>query len=229
VDVPTDRFVISLQNHDQVGNRARGERLSTLLPPEAVRLAAAILLLSPYVPLLFMGEEYGETHPFLYFVSHGDPQLVDAVREGRRREFAGFEWNGEIPDPQAESTFEDSRLDWDAVRRPAHAQLRALYHDLLELRQVHPALKPGLVTIDVNHDARAEWVTVALTGGAEHLLGGFNFATVERHLPTSGARSWDLVLSTDASAYGGQDRVRTTAGDLLLPPLSAALLRAGTA
>ena len=87
-DVPADRFVVCLQNHDQVGNRARGERLASLVPPGALRLAAALLLLSPYVPLLFMGEEHGEANPFLYFVSHGDPALVEAVREGRRREFA---------------------------------------------------------------------------------------------------------------------------------------------
>jgi maltooligosyltrehalose trehalohydrolase len=229
VDLPTDRFVISLQNHDQVGNRARGERLSTLLPPEAVRLAAAILLLSPYVPLLFMGEEYGETHPFLYFVSHGDPQLVEAVRQGRRREFAGFEWSGEIPDPEAESTFDASRLDWEAARHPPHAQLHALYRDLLELRQVHPALKPGVSNIAVNHDSRAEWVTVSLSARDEHLLGGFNFAASERDLPTSAAQSWELLVSTDAAAYGGQNRVRATASQLVLPPLSAALLRAGAA
>ena len=82
VDVPADRFVVCIQNHDQVGNRARGERLAALLPPDAVRLAAAMLLLSPYLPLLFMGEEHGETNPFLYFTSHGDPALVDAVGKG---------------------------------------------------------------------------------------------------------------------------------------------------
>ena len=93
-DVPRDRFVVCVQNHDQTGNRAGGERLAALVSPGAVRLAAAILLLSPYVPLLFMGEEHGETNPFLYFVSHGDPALVEAVREGRRREFAAFAWIG---------------------------------------------------------------------------------------------------------------------------------------
>jgi maltooligosyltrehalose trehalohydrolase len=229
VDLPTDRFVICVQNHDQVGNRARGERLSTLVSAEALRLAAAILLLSPYVPLLFMGEEYGESHPFLYFVSHGDPKLVEAVREGRRREFAGFQWSGEIPDPQAESTFEASRLDWAAAGRQPHAQLRALYHDLLQLRRVHPALKPGIASIEVSHDAGAEWVRLALSAGDEHLLGGFNFAGAERQLPTSAARSWHLILSTDAASYGGGDRGRVVPGQLVLPPLSAALLRSGAA
>lgn len=229
LDLPADRFVICVQNHDQVGNRAQGERLSVLVPSEALRLAAAILLLSPYVPLLFMGEEYGETHPFLYFVSHSDPQLVEAVREGRRREFAAFGWSGEIPDPQAESTFDASRLDWDAARRAPQAQLRALYHDLLELRRDLPALKPGVASVRVSYDDRAEWVTLALSAGNDHVFGGFNFAGEESPLPTERARPWALVLSTDAAAYGGGDRVRLTAGQLVLPPLSAALLRARAA
>jgi maltooligosyltrehalose trehalohydrolase len=229
VDVPAERFVICVQNHDQVGNRARGERLSALVPPDALRLAAAILLLSPYVPLLFMGEEYGETRPFLYFVSHGDPELVEAVRLGRQLEFAGFGWRGEIPDPQAESTFEASRLDWDAARRPPHAQIRALYRDLLQLRRVLPALKPGVASVRVSHDVRDEWVMLGLSTGDDYLLGGFNFAAEERQLPGVEGQSWDLVLSTDAAAYGGENRIRLTGGQLLLPPLSAALLRPGVA
>src|SRR5262249_23569043 len=94
------QFVVSSQNHDQVCNRAQGERLTALTDFEGLKLAAGLVLLSPYVPLLFMGEEYGETSPFLYFVSHGDPALIDAVRRGRREEFKKFAWQGEPPDPQ---------------------------------------------------------------------------------------------------------------------------------
>jgi maltooligosyltrehalose trehalohydrolase len=97
---PTDlepwRFVVCCQNHDQVGNRARGERLSSLFDWESLKLAAGLVLLSPHIPLLFMGEEYNETAPFLYFVSHGDPALIEAVRRGRREEFARFTWEGEV-------------------------------------------------------------------------------------------------------------------------------------
>jgi maltooligosyltrehalose trehalohydrolase len=228
VDVPADRFVVCVQNHDQVGNRACGERLSALVATDALRLAAAILLLSPYVPLLFMGEEYGETHPFLYFVSHSDPKLVEAVREGRRREFAAFGWSGEIPDPQSESTFEASRLDWGAAHRPPHAQLRALYHDLLELRRALPALEPGVATVRVSHDERAEWVSLELSAGSDRLLGIFNFADQERPVPTEQSHPWRLVLSTDAAVYGGGDRAHLSPGLSVLPPLSAALLRAGS-
>ncbi len=121
------RCVVFSQNHDQVGNRRLGDRLGL----EDRKLAAAAVLLSPSIPLLFMGEEYGETAPFQYFVSHGDAGLVEAVRAGRRAEFAAFGWTGEVPDPQAESTFERSKLD---PSRGDPARL-AYYRRLLELRK----------------------------------------------------------------------------------------------
>jgi maltooligosyltrehalose trehalohydrolase len=98
-DLPYDRFVVCVQNHDQVGNRMLGERLSALTDLEGCKLAAATLLTAPFVPMLFMGEEHGETAPFQFFVSHADPALRDAVRTGRREEFAAFAWRGEAPDP----------------------------------------------------------------------------------------------------------------------------------
>src|SRR5205823_6336887 len=93
------QFVVCAQNHDQVGNRMNGERLAALVPREKLRLAAAAVILSPFIPMLFMGEEYGETAPWQYFTSHGDPDLIEAVRRGRREEFEEFEWEGEPPDP----------------------------------------------------------------------------------------------------------------------------------
>jgi len=123
--LPREKFVVAIQNHDQVGNRARGDRLATMLAPDRLRLAAALLLLSPYVPLIFMGEEYGETNPFQYFVSHGDPELVEAVRGGRRKEFETFGWSEDVPDPQDEDTRRRSDLDRDRASRPEHAALFA--------------------------------------------------------------------------------------------------------
>jgi maltooligosyltrehalose trehalohydrolase len=140
-DLPGDRFVVSIQNHDQVGNRARGDRLSRLLPPPAERLAASLLLLSPYLPLIFMGEEYGEEHPFLFFCSFGDARLAQQVREGRRKEFAAFAWQGEVPDPQDEATFRASRPTWSWPPETIHAGLRHLYADLLAGRRQWPALR----------------------------------------------------------------------------------------
>src|SRR5690606_30764198 len=104
-DIAPERFVVFIQNHDQIGNRMLGDRLTVRLSPEQNELAAAALLLSPFTPLLFMGEEYGETAPFPYFVSHTDEALAEAVRRGRSEEFASFRWAGEPPDPQAPETF----------------------------------------------------------------------------------------------------------------------------
>lgn len=139
-DCPAWRFVVCSQNHDQVGNRALGERLSKLLPFSALKLTAAAVLLSPYLPLLFMGEEYGELRPFQYFISHGDPALIEGVRAGRKQEFAAFHVEGEAPDPQSETTFEASKLQWPLGQMGRHGQLRAFYRELLQLRRTLPAL-----------------------------------------------------------------------------------------
>jgi maltooligosyltrehalose trehalohydrolase len=138
--VPARRFIVFSQNHDQVGNRMRGERLSELTDLEGLKLAAGAVLLSPFLPLLFMGEEYGEVAPFPYFVSHTDPQLVEAVRRGRREEFARFTWPGELPDPQSEETFRRARLNWELRRQGHHRVLCEFYAELLRLRRTLPAL-----------------------------------------------------------------------------------------
>lgn len=133
---PPGKFLAYIQNHDQVGNRIRGERLSRLVRFEQLKLAAACVLLSPYIPLLFMGEEYGEEAPFAYFISHTDPELVEAVRRGRREEFRAFAWQKEPPDPQSPETFRNSKLN-AALRNKDGRQtaLYALYCELITLRK----------------------------------------------------------------------------------------------
>jgi len=138
-NIPAHRFVVFAQNHDQVGNRMNSERLSQLVPFEALKLAAGIVLLSPFIPLLFMGEEYGETAPFPYFVSHSEG-LVEAMRKGRREEFAAFQWQGESPDPQDEATFSRARLNRDLCCDGQHRVLLELYRELIRLRKETPAL-----------------------------------------------------------------------------------------
>jgi maltooligosyltrehalose trehalohydrolase len=138
--LPGERFVIYSQNHDQVGNRAYGERLSALVPFPALKLAVGLVLCAPNIPLLFMGEEYGESAPFLYFTSHTDPALAQAVRDGRRREFARFTWAEEIPDPQNPQTFERSRLTHSLREQGHHSALLRFYRDLITLRKRSPAL-----------------------------------------------------------------------------------------
>lgn len=138
--LPAKRFVISAQNHDQVGNRLLGERLAGLVPFEASKLAAAAVLLSPNIPLLFMGEEYGETAPFAYFVDHGDAGLIQAVREGRRQEFAAFGWQQEPPDPQSQETYAAARLNWSLrCRDDRHGCLHRFYQRLISFRTNTPA------------------------------------------------------------------------------------------
>ena len=139
--VRAEQLVVYAQNHDQVGNRARSDRLSALLPFEAQKLVAAWVLLSPYTPLVFMGEEYGETAPFLFFTDHGDARLGEAVRRGRRAEFAAFGWDVEVPDPQAESTLVRSRLAWEDRTQGTHAALLAYHRALLGLRRSHAAFR----------------------------------------------------------------------------------------
>jgi maltooligosyltrehalose trehalohydrolase len=139
-DLPGEHFVICVQNHDQVGNRAQGDRLSTMLPLEAVKVAAALMFAAPALPLLFMGEEYGETSPFQFFTSFLDPALMEAVRRGRTAEFLRFAWQGEVPDPGAPATFLRSRLNHSLATAPRHRELREYYRRWLALRAEHPAL-----------------------------------------------------------------------------------------
>ncbi|HYK55328.1 MAG TPA: DUF3459 domain-containing protein, partial [Flavisolibacter sp.] len=139
--VPGGKFVVFNQNHDQIGNRALGERLSMLVSFEKLKLAAAVLLLSPYIPMFFMGEEYGDDTPFYYFVSHSDPALVEAVRKGRREEFKDFGFTSEPPDPQNEKTFNDSKIHWEKRTQGEHYILLQWHRELIRLRQTLAVLK----------------------------------------------------------------------------------------
>jgi maltooligosyltrehalose trehalohydrolase len=213
--VPRQRFIVCAQNHDQVGNRPLGERLAALVPAERQRLAAALVLLSPYIPLLFMGEEYGETAPFLYFIEHGDPALVEAVRAGRRREFEalGLTAAAQI-DPQSEETFARAKLDWDRRESPSGALLLALYMDLLALRREEPTLKPGASVVHV--EGSADWCTqlrsMPLQGdifdavrAQRTLWCAFNLRGRPQDVPVPAEAPWGwrLRLSTDEPTYGG--------------------------
>jgi maltooligosyltrehalose trehalohydrolase len=138
---PGQQFVVFNQNHDQIANGSGGNRLSTLISFERQKLAAAVLLCAPNLPMLFMGQEYGETAPFLFFTSHSDPELAEAVRRGRAEEFATFTWNRECADPQDERTFLQSKLDWALTQRPQHSALLTLHRDLLQLRRDSSCLR----------------------------------------------------------------------------------------
>ena len=139
--IPGEKFVVFNQNHDQVGNRVTGERLSVLVGLDKLKIAAAAMLLSPYIPLIFMGEEYGEDNPFLYFISHSDKDLIKAVREGRKKEFNDHKWEVEPPDPVDESTFSNSKINWQKRYSGSYSFILDWHRQLISLRHSLPALK----------------------------------------------------------------------------------------
>jgi len=156
------RFVVFLQNHDQVGNRALGERIGQLVSPARAQIGAALVLMSPFAPLIFQGEEWGASTPFQFFTDFSSPELAEAVRQGRRRELAAFGWDpAKIPDPQALLTFESSRLNWDELARPPHAKMLEWYRRLIALRKQRPELCNGrLDKVCARFDEGAGWLAI---------------------------------------------------------------------
>ncbi|MGC5341346.1 malto-oligosyltrehalose trehalohydrolase [Streptomyces sp. DT171] len=154
------RFVGYAQTHDQIGNRALGDRLAATLSPGLLACAATLVLTGPFTPMLFMGEEWGARTPWQFFTDHTDPALADAVRDGRRREFAAHGWSAdEIPDPQDPRTRDRSCLDWTEPEREPHARLHAWYRELIALRRTLPDLRdPDLATVRTAHDEAARWL-----------------------------------------------------------------------
>lgn len=206
------RFIVFSQNHDQIGNRAFGDRLSTQVPFEALKVAAAAVLLSPNIPLLFMGEESGETVPFLYFIDHGDSALVDAVRRGRRAEFASFAWVGEIPDPQDPLTYERSRVNIDGPLDSWRAAILTWTRELIGLRKAIPSLGVGDAHLRYRVLAHEEEnVLVAHRRGVQGpdalVVLSFNHAPVSVLLRESEGR-WRLRLESTAQEFGGDGQER---------------------
>lgn len=175
------QFVVCAQNHDQVGNRAQGERLSHLVSLGRLEIAAALLLTSPFVPMLFQGEEWGATSPFLYFTDHEDAELGRAVSEGRRNEFRAFGWDpAQVPDPQDPETFTRSKLHWEERTRSPHAELLAWYRSLLRLRHAHPSLRSGkLEEVEVSYDESARFLMVC----RKEIATAVNLAPERRRVP----------------------------------------------
>ena len=204
-NIPAERFVVFAQNHDQVGNRMLGERLSRLLSFEELKLAAGAVLLSPFLPLLFMGEEYGEEAPFLYFTSHHDPGLVEAVRRGRREEFAAFGWGAEPPDPQDEATFLRTKLNHQ-LRLEGHFQaLLTFYRELIRLRKT---LAP-LARLSKEHcevfgfESERALVLSRISEDQEVIVAlNFNASRVSISLPLSPAR-WNRALDSTEGRWHG--------------------------
>lgn len=195
-------LVVAAQNHDQVGNRPRGDRLTSLLDREQLKLVAANVLLSSSTPLLFMGEEYGEPAPFPYFVSHSEPALVEAVRRGRAAEFLRCHWQPDPPDPQADATFRSATLQWQLRVTGWHRVLREYYRELLRLRaelcpedgpdwpEVVASQRPPLIQVRRRHASRTS-------------LAIFHFGSVQARLPRSLPGSWRVALDSAAHRWQG--------------------------
>jgi maltooligosyltrehalose trehalohydrolase len=204
-DVPAEKLVVFAQNHDQVGNRMLGERLSQLVPFEGLKLAAGVVLLSPFVPLLFMGEEYGETAPFQYFVSHSDAELLEAVRRGRREEFAAFAWQGELPDPQDEGTFLRSGLNRDLRNEGHHGVLFEFYKELFRLRRTIAALANlSKEQMEVLGYERDRVLFLRRWSGSSEVFAVFSFGDAEATIAVSipGGRWRKLFDSADERWQG---------------------------
>lgn len=197
--LPPERFVHFLQNHDQIGNRALGDRMGAAVELDVLLAATAVLLLSPHVPLLFMGQEWNSSTSFPFFTDH-EPDLGRAVTEGRRREFASFtSFAGELPDPQARQTFDAARLDWAERERPPHARCLAWHRSLLALRHTHPAVGGGFRVQPLG----ASGLALHLSQGPSELSLIASFGgSLEHRLPGAGK----LLLSTDS--FGGRSPAR---------------------
>jgi maltooligosyltrehalose trehalohydrolase len=240
--LPAHAFVHCLQNHDQIGNRALGERLHHIIDPAAWRAAGALVLLSPYTPLLFMGQEWGATSPFLYFTDH-EPDLGAKVTAGRRQEFRDFKAfraagaRARIPDPQGEDTFRRSRLNREERELPHHAALERLHRDLLRLRQSLPAVPRTARAFSAGTAGRtAVWYRRRVRGRdvlvVTNLRGTVRLRLGRDPWRAARGRPWILRLSSEDAHYGGEpERVRLDAarGVLTLRGPAAAVLESGPA
>ena len=212
--IPAHAFVIATQNHDQVGNRATGDRLAAQVDEGALKAASALLLTAPFTPMLFQGEEWAASSPFLYFTDH-DPELGKAVSEGRRREFAAFGWNADhVPDPQDPQAFDRSKLVWSEIDEALHSRMLDWYQALIQLRRRLPFPQGGSPRVDIDADAR----TVAFD--RDRISVRVNLGDTEWVVPVAGTDR--LVMASDPA-------IHTDGGCVRVPPSSVVILESSPA
>ncbi len=214
--IGADRFIGFLQDHDQIGNRATGDRISMSVSADLLRVAAGLVLTGPFTPMLFMGEEWGARTPWQYFTDHQDAALGQAVAQGRRAEFAAHGWQAEdVPDPQDRATFERSRLDWSEASAPEHRAMLAWYRELIALRRSRPELAdPALDQLRVDYDETARWLV--LRRGQVRVAANLGPATQRLRLGAHGS----VMLAASRSGISLID------GSVVLPPASLAVVLA---
>ncbi|KJR42026.1 malto-oligosyltrehalose trehalohydrolase [Candidatus Magnetoovum chiemensis] len=231
-EIAAEQLVVFTQNHDQIGNRMLGQRLSNLVSFDALKLAAGLLLFSPYVPLIFMGEEYAEDAPFLFFIDHSDKTLIKAVQEGRKREFKNFSWKGAPPDPYNENTFKQCILNWHNKNKGQNEIIRNLYKKIIAMRKTHPCLS----TIDKNTCAAVsfeEKKTLLLQRWKDndHITCFFNLSkeTSElKDIPNLPIGKWANILDSQGKLWGGSSFYQTTfqtGREVTIQPLSFSIYK----
>lgn len=222
--LPAEKFVFCLQNHDQIGNRGLGDRLTQSVGQKELKAAAALLLLTPYLPLLYMGEEYAEKAPFQYFIDHGDPELREAVRNGRKAEFHAFGWK-HFPDPASVKTYNRSKLKWASLKKEKHQYMLQLYRDLIALRKTW--LKQSFFskkTMVVTHIENADWLSVKYKkNNFKDVCLFISFSKGKKPVQISIlGKSFKEKMSTGQKKYGGQQvRLRTHRDTIFLPSKTA--------
>ncbi|MGI4750418.1 MAG: malto-oligosyltrehalose trehalohydrolase [Janthinobacterium lividum] len=200
-----EQFVVFSQNHDQVGNRMLGERSSRLFSFEMQKLMAGAVLVSPFLPMLFMGEEYSEPNPFLYFISHTDPEIIEKVRKGRKEEFAEFQDKGQAPDPQDEATFNLSKLNWSLLEKEPHATLLRYYKTLIALRKKLPALHHlNRQHLEVSSDEKSQTLMLHRWHEGSQVLCLMNFSNMQQtvQLPHNHIQ-WIKILASADPEWNG--------------------------
>jgi len=198
------QFTVFSQNHDQVGNRMLGERTSKLVSFEMLKLLAGAVFCSPYLPLIFMGEEYGEINPFQFFISHGDEKLIAAVREGRKKEFEAFHHEEDTPDPQAETTFNRSKLNWNSLNENKHQLMLNFYTALIKLRKSLTALATlnrNQLKVDVFKEQNC--LILKRWEGSRQVHCMMNFSLQQQVLPILNELDYELQLNSAAIEWGG--------------------------
>ncbi|MXV51491.1 malto-oligosyltrehalose trehalohydrolase [Pedobacter sp. HMF7647] len=213
---PGWQFIVFSQNHDQVGNRMLGERSSQLFSFETQKLLAGAIIVSPFLPMFFMGEEWSEPNPFLYFVSHTDPELAEAVRKGRKEEFSDFHSAGEVPDPMAEGTFLKSKLQWGLLDKPDHERMFKYYQALISLRKNNQVLKKcNRDNLEVVADPENQLLLLERWEGEHRLFCALNFSKQRRTavIPPS-EKDWNKLISSSDKQWGGfEDSPEITIGN----------------